>query len=107
MKSLLLVLAAGAALAGCAVYPAYEPAYYTVPQPAVQSSTPGATTPAPVYAYPYPYAYPYAYAYPYGYYGGWYPSVWISGSYWCCSSRHSHRWHHGGSGRWNGGHWRR
>lgn len=95
MKSLLLALAACAALAGCAAYPVYDPAYHAAPQPGIQPSAPGVYAAPPVYTYPYPGAY--GYGYPYGYYAApWYPSLWISGSYWCCSGGHGHG--HGGRG---------
>jgi hypothetical protein len=97
MKSLLLALTACAALAGCAAYPVYEPAYYVVPQPGIQSPAPGVYAAPPVYTYPYPGAY--GSGYPYGYYGApWFPSLWISGNYWCCSGGHAHRGYHGGRG---------
>lgn len=83
MKLHLLPLAICAALAGCATY--YEPAPGAPYNPDYGY---GYTTP---YAYyPYPYAYPYYYG-PYGY-----SSLWISGTWFCCSgSRHRHHHHPG------------
>lgn len=96
MKSLLLSLALGAGLAGCATYPAYDYPYTVVP-----SYDPATGTPYyPPYVYPYPVPYAYPYAYPY-----WYPSVWVGGSWlWYGGGGHYRHGHgHGGSHQWHSG----
>ena len=100
MKSLLLSLALGAALAGCTTY--YAPADY----PSNVVVTPGATPGTVVIAYPPPdpVVYPAAYGYLYPYYPSWYGGTWLRGDFFCCDGGHRHGHRHGhGHGHRDGG----
>ena len=89
MKHLLLAVAAGALLGGCATYVPYD---YAAPGAYPVTGSTGVYYPN--YAYPYSYAYPYAYPYPY--YGGYaYSPLWISGSWSYSSGGHHHHPSHG------------
>jgi hypothetical protein len=110
MKFLLLPLALGAVLAGCATYapaPMYVAAPYQYHDPVtgtVQAWDPASAV-YPPYVYPYPSPYPYPYAYPY--YGGpyWDP-FWLTGGafFACCAGAHHHdHLHHHMHGPWQGG----
>jgi len=116
MKSVLLSLAACAAVAGCTAYAPYpypQGATYYTPAPyqsydaatgTWQSYDPGGQ--AEVLA-PYVYPYPSAYPYPSPYYGNayWYDPFWFSGAFVvCCGGGHVHHGH-GHHGQWGNGNW--